>query len=74
VSHIDGDWTFYSIQGPIEQTPAADLIGGPFWAGLAAVKAGRAVQVDDDPWYLNAGPAAAMVVLRDLEKAIVGGR
>lgn len=74
VAQIDGDWIFYSVQGSIEKTPAVDLIGGDFWAGLSAVKAGRAIQVDDDPWYLNAGPSAAMVVLRDLEKAILGGR
>ncbi|MEV5779188.1 hypothetical protein AB0L49_49950 [Streptomyces antimycoticus] len=29
-------------------------------------RAGHTVTVDDDPWYLNAGPTAARVVLRDI--------
>lgn len=74
VGTIDADWIFYSIQGSIERTPAAELVGGPFWSGLSAVKADRAIRVDDDPWYLNAGPAAALIVLADLERTLIGER
>ena len=30
---------------------------------MKAVEAGHAVKVDDDPWYLNAGPTAARLVV-----------
>jgi iron complex transport system substrate-binding protein len=32
------------------------------------------VLVDDDPWYLNAGPTAARIVLTGLEAALAGSR
>lgn len=67
---MDADWIFYSIQGAVDKTDAAKIVGGPFWNRLAAVRAGRAVAVDDDPWYLNAGPTAAMFVLRTLRDSI----
>ena len=44
----------------------------PLWPTLTAVQAGRVVDVDDDPWYLNAGPTAASVVLAQLTDAIQG--
>jgi len=69
-ARMDGDWIFYSVQGEPGKTAAPEVLSGPLWAGLAAVKSGHAVQVDDDPWYLNAGPAAALVVLEDLERSL----
>ncbi|WP_229713568.1 ABC transporter substrate-binding protein [Streptomyces fuscichromogenes] len=62
----DGDWIFYSVQGDAARTDAATVLAGPLWKSLKAVKAGHAVQVDDDPWYLNAGPTAARLVVRQL--------
>ncbi|BBJ38931.1 hypothetical protein SSPO_016490 [Streptomyces antimycoticus] len=35
-----------------------------------AVRAGHTVTVDGDPWYLNAGPTAARVVLRDITERL----
>ena len=35
----------------------------PLWPTLDAVRAGRVVTVDADPFFLNAGPAAARIVL-----------
>ena len=72
VNLMDGDWIFYSIQTPEEQTDAAKIVGQQFWNGLAAVKAGHVLKVDDDPWYLNAGPTAAMLVLKQLTAALGG--
>ena len=69
-ARMDGDWIFYSVQGEPGKTAAPEVLSGPLWAGLAAVKSGHAVQVDDDPWYLNAGPAAALVLLGDLERSL----
>jgi iron complex transport system substrate-binding protein len=62
----DGDWIFYSVQGDAAKTDAGSVLAGPLWKSMKAVKAGHAVKVDDDPWYLNAGPTAARLVVRQL--------
>ncbi|MEU6378377.1 iron-siderophore ABC transporter substrate-binding protein [Streptomyces sp. NPDC046909] len=70
VDTADGDWIFYSVQGDAKKTDAASILAGPLWKSMKAVKAGHAVQVDDDPWYLNAGPTAARLVVRQLAEHI----
>jgi len=62
----DGDRIFYSVQGAESAT-----IANPLWRALPAVRDGRAVRVDDDPWYLNAGPTAARLVLGGLSTALL---
>lgn len=71
----DGDRIFYSVQGATTAAQAAEsaVVANPLWSTLPAVRDGRAVLVDDDPWYLNAGPTAAMLVLAGLEEALGGG-
>ncbi|TXS53136.1 iron-siderophore ABC transporter substrate-binding protein [Streptomyces sp. uw30] len=66
VDTADGDWIFYSVQGDAARTDAASIVAGPLWKSMKAVEAGHAVKVDDDPWYLNAGPTAARLVVRQL--------
>jgi iron complex transport system substrate-binding protein len=68
----DGDRIFYSVQGASTQAEAAEsaTVANPLWQALPAVREGRAVLVDDDPWYLNAGPTAARLVLAGLEAAL----
>ncbi|MFI1730420.1 ABC transporter substrate-binding protein [Streptomyces acidicola] len=66
----DADWIFYSVQGDAARTDAANVLGGPLWKSLKAVGAGHAVKVDDDPWYLNAGPTAARLVVKQLADTI----
>ncbi|MGY4925486.1 ABC transporter substrate-binding protein [Streptomyces sp. 900105755] len=66
VDTADGDRIFYSVQGDAKKTDAATVLAGPLWKSMKAVGAGHAVQVDDDPWYLNAGPTAARLVVRQL--------
>lgn len=66
VDTADGDWIFYSVQGDPAKTDAGSTLAGPLWKSMKAVRAGHAVQVDDDPWYLNAGPTAARLVVRQL--------
>ncbi len=61
------DWIFYGVQGR-----DSDVVGSSVWKALPAVAAGRAVAVDYDTWFLNAGPAAARRVLSDLESALAG--
>jgi iron complex transport system substrate-binding protein len=71
----DGDRIFYSVQGAGTEAEAAEsaTIASPLWKALPAVRDGRAVLVDDDPWYLNAGPTATRIVLSGLESALRGG-
>ena len=66
IDTADGDWIFYSVQGDESKTDAGSVLAGPLWKSMGAVRAGRAVKVDDDPWYLNAGPAAARIVVKQL--------
>ncbi|WP_344023081.1 iron-siderophore ABC transporter substrate-binding protein [Streptomyces luteireticuli] len=66
VDGADGDWIFYSVQGKEARTDAGKVLAGPLWQSMKAVKSGHAVRVDDDPWYLNAGPAAARLVVGEL--------
>jgi iron-siderophore transport system substrate-binding protein len=71
----DADRIFYSVQGATTEAQAAEsaTVTNPLWKALPAVRDGRAALVDDDPWYLNAGPTAARIVLSGLEAALVGG-
>ncbi|MEU1475486.1 iron-siderophore ABC transporter substrate-binding protein [Streptomyces sp. NPDC005760] len=66
IDTADGDWIFYSVQGDPSKTDAASVVAGPLWKSMKAVAAGHAVKVDDDPWYLNAGPTAARLVISEL--------
>ncbi|WP_328750133.1 iron-siderophore ABC transporter substrate-binding protein [Streptomyces sp. NBC_00285] len=70
VDTADGDWIFYSVQGDASRTDAASVVAGPLWKSMKAVTAGQAVKVDDDPWYLNAGPSAARLVISQLADRI----
>ena len=64
----DGDWLFYGVQGDKDE----ELTGQALWGSLKAVGVGHAVKVDDDPFFLNAGPTAARVVRDQIVKAIQG--
>ncbi|MFJ9892188.1 ABC transporter substrate-binding protein [Streptomyces sp. NPDC091280] len=70
IDSADGDWIFYSVQGDAGKTDAASVLAGPLWKSMKAVGAGHAVKVDDDPWYLNAGPTAARLVVLQLAEHI----
>ena len=59
LDQADGDWILYGVQGG----DASALTSMPLWPTLSAVASGQAVQVEDDPFYLNAGPTAARFVL-----------
>ena len=72
IDTVDGDWIFYSVQGDESRTDAGSVLAGPLWRSMGAVRAGRAVKVDDDPWYLNAGPAAARIVVKQLAADLAG--
>lgn len=62
----DATWVFYGVQGG----KAPELTDMPLWPTLEAVATEQAVQVDDDPFYLNAGPTAANVVVDQLKQSL----
>ena len=66
LDQADGDWLFYGVQS----RDTAGLTGEKLWPSLSAVAAGRAVEVDHDPFFLNAGPTAARVVMDTLTSAL----
>lgn len=68
IDQADGSWIFYGVKGG----DASELTSLPLWGTLSAVEEKRAVQVDDDPFYLNAGPTAARVVLDTLTTSLAG--
>lgn len=68
LDQADGDWLFYGIQGDKDE----ELTGQALWGSLKAVSAGHAVKVDDDPFFLNAGPTAARIVREQIVKAVRG--
>ena len=64
----DAAWIFYGVKGGKN----SKLESLPLWKTLTAVKNEHAVAVDNDPFYLNAGPTAANHVLSTLSKRLVG--
>lgn len=62
----DADWIFYSGQGD-----GISLIEeAPLWPTLEGVAAGQAVFVEYEPFYFNAGPSAARIVLETIAETI----
>lgn len=62
----DADWIFYSGQGD----GVALIEQAPLWPTLEGVAADHAILVEYEPFYFNAGPAAARIVLDTLVGAI----
>jgi iron complex transport system substrate-binding protein len=63
VAMLDADWLFYSFPGT-----SGDFTDAALWKKLPVVAAGRAFQVDVDPWFLNASTVAADRVLADMQR------
>lgn len=66
LDRADADWVFYGVQSGSEDQ---SVVENPTWKTLTAVAADHVVPVDDDMWYLNAGPTAAATVLREMISA-----
>ncbi|ARD42196.1 iron-siderophore ABC transporter substrate-binding protein [Actinomyces gaoshouyii] len=65
LDQADASWILYGVQGD-----ASALTSAALWPTLGAVTAGRAIQVEDDPFYLNAGPTAARFVLTTVSTTV----
>lgn len=68
LDQADGTWIFYGVEGG-DETRLTSLA---LWPTLTAVEARRAVEVADEPFYLNAGPTAARLVLDTLQTSLAG--
>ncbi|MCZ4519766.1 iron-siderophore ABC transporter substrate-binding protein [Rhodococcus ruber] len=66
----NADWVFVSSQDAGADSSAASYTTNPLWTGMSAATENHIVRVDDDPWYLNAGPTAATIVLDGLKNAL----
>ena len=71
ITQAEGDWVFYSSYGA--ENAQAEVLDGPLWASLGAVRNGQAVAVSDETWFLGLGPTGAMRVLDDLEQLLAAG-
>ncbi len=66
LDQADADWIFYSGQGD----GVATITEAPLWETLSGVAADHAVFVEYEPFYFNAGPAAARIVLETIKDTI----
>lgn len=71
LDEADADWIFYAVQDGAAVSAEA-ITGATLWPGLAAVEAGRAIEVDFDTWFVNASHQSAMAILGDLRSSVVG--
>ncbi|QHC68436.1 ABC transporter substrate-binding protein [Rathayibacter sp. VKM Ac-2759] len=62
----DADWVFYAGQGD----GLALIEDATLWPTLGAVEEGTAVEVELDPFFMNAGPLAARLVLDTVTAAL----
>lgn len=68
LDQADADWIFYSGQGE----GVALIENAPLWQTLSGVAADHAVFVEYEPFYFNAGPAAARIVMETIRDTISG--
>ncbi|MFD1150275.1 ABC transporter substrate-binding protein [Saccharothrix hoggarensis] len=70
IGKADADWILIGTYGDQGKTAQQQVLGGPLWQTLGAVKAGHAKPVADETWFLGLGVLAADEVLTDLEKIV----
>lgn len=68
IADVAADWVIYAGQG----TGVAAIKAMPGWNDLSAVRAGQAIEVDYQPFFNNAGPTAARLVLDQLSAILAG--
>lgn len=66
LDQANGDWLFYGVQGG----DASTLTGEALWETLAPVADKKAIQVDDEMFYINAGITAARGVVNTIKDAV----
>jgi iron complex transport system substrate-binding protein len=70
IAQADADWILIGTYGDQAKTAQAQVLGGPLWQTLTAVKSDHAKPVPDETWFLGLGVLAAEEVLTDLEQTL----
>lgn len=68
ITQADADRLFWSTQSGAKDSAEQKVVNGKLWSALKVVKAGKAIHVDDEVWFLGLGPLGAQATLTDLEK------
>ncbi|WP_405676547.1 iron-siderophore ABC transporter substrate-binding protein [Streptomyces sp. NBC_01511] len=72
MDQANADVVFYSTYGDAKKAKETDILGGPLWKNLDAVKAKKAFKVDDNVWMLGIGYTGAGAVLDEMAKNVGG--
>lgn len=72
---IDVDWAFIgTLQGEGDAVTALDaVLKNPLFQALEVVQNGQMILIDGSLWTSSGGPLAALLVLDDVEAAMLGG-
>lgn len=75
LADAEADWILYGAQKTPKDEKDQDknnteLTAMPLWAGLKAVNDKHAVRVDDDAFFLNAGPTAIRTILTTVSDSL----
>lgn len=70
IALANADWVFVGSQETGPGSRAETYTTNPLWTGMSAATEDHIVAVEDDPWYLNAGPTAATIVLDGLTETL----
>ena len=72
---LDVDWAFLGTLSPVGDAvdTLQDAINNPLFQTLSVVQNDHVVFIDGSLWTSVGGPIAAMMVLDDVEAALIGG-
>lgn len=70
LARADGDWLFLGTLNPAGKQALEAAQTSPAYRALQAVRAKRVVGVDGAVWTSRGGPAAALLVIADIRKAL----
>jgi iron complex transport system substrate-binding protein len=72
IDKADADVVFHSTYGDAKKAKETEIVGGPLWKKLTAVRSGATFAVDDDLWMLGIGYTGAGQVLDQIAKDVAG--
>lgn len=68
MDEAEADVIFYSTYGDATKAKETEILGGPLWKNLTAVKKKTSFKVDDNLWMLGIGYTGAGQVLDEIER------
>ncbi|MER5770780.1 ABC transporter substrate-binding protein [Streptomyces sp. NPDC001985] len=70
IDTADADVIFHSTIGDPKKAKATEVLGGPLWKNLGAVKKGNVFPVEDELWIQGIGYTAAGKILQEMQTAL----